>query len=153
MEPLLNLTARELRSRLTAEYPFHGDNHISFAMPDTPAPTDPKLVLGRRIYYNACVYCHGVEGIGQGFLVCPKSPLRGKTLSLAEIKYRIKKPSFPMPLMRMLPVEEEALAAYVFELEKSTAPMPSPVPWTATAAATAAPTDASPDAAASSIGR
>ena len=126
MEPLLNLTARTLRTRETSEYPLHGGNLLDFTMPKTPVPPTPKLALGRRIYYNACVYCHGVEGRGQGFLVCPKSPLQGKIFKPDEIVRIIQKPVFPMPPLRMMASEEQALAEYVYLLERGTVYTPEP---------------------------
>lgn len=121
MEPLLNLTARTLRARESSGHPIHGGNRLDFTMPNTPPPADPQLALGRRIYYNGCVFCHGVEGRGQGFLVCTKSPLQGKNFKPDEIIKIVERPKFPMPPLRMTKSEQEALAKFVYVLERGPA--------------------------------
>lgn len=87
---------------------------MAFALPAEMKVTgNAKLVLGQRIYYNSCVYCHGIEGRGQGYLLCAKSNLVGKNIPEEEIITNIQRPTFPMPPLRLTTEEQQSVAEYV----------------------------------------
>lgn len=113
MVPLLDQTLRTLTARAAGKGPYASDTPLSFAMPPDKEPLDPQLALGKRIYYNSCVYCHGVDGVGISVFLCAKTSIRKLGYSAEKIRDYIQQPEFPMTRLRLTPDEEKAVAAYV----------------------------------------
>jgi len=115
----MEITTRVLNAHFKRGFPYHGGRRVSFDMPRNSVPQDPELALGRRIYYNSCVYCHGVEGHGDSVMVCAKNPLSGKNLSEAQIRFAIENPRLPMPRVRLTAAEIQAIVLYVYQFRAS----------------------------------
>lgn len=64
-----------------------------------PGPTDPKIARGKVIYEQACIFCHGKEGKGDGpaaFFIGAYSAPRPRDFSSGAFKFR-STPSGEMP--------------------------------------------------------
>jgi len=111
--PLLDQAVRMLAARAAGKRAYTADAPLSFAMPASSDPLDAQLELGRRIYYNSCVYCHGIDGAGSSVFLCAKTSIRALRYSAEQVRTYIERPEFPMPRLRLTPDEEKAVAAYV----------------------------------------